>query len=54
MDETRNAGDTNINKKTDLRLDLKNLSGIKSGSYGKNGVVISIGGGCEGEDVREN
>lgn len=54
MDETRNVGNTNINKETDLWLDLENLGGAESGSDGKNGFMISFGGRREGEDVRKN
>lgn len=44
MDKTRNVRDTNINKETDLWLDMDNLGGVKSGSDGENGVVVFIGG----------
>lgn len=54
MNETRNVGDTNINKETGPWLDLENLSGAESGSNGENSVMISFDGGREGEDVREN
>lgn len=54
MDEARNIGNTNINKETDLWLDLENLSGAESGGNRENSFIIFFGGRREGEDVRKN
>lgn len=54
MDETGNVGNTNINKETDLWLDLENLSGAESGGDGENSSVIFLDGRREVEDMRKN